>query len=73
VAGLATLRTDEWVAGIATGLNTARGRVTNVAVEHEVMMKDFLQWLDGTGGSPLDIIHRNRIRSILGIETKRTG
>jgi hypothetical protein len=38
--GLAAIRTDEWVTGIATGLNTVKVRVMNaVAVEHEVRVR----------------------------------
>jgi hypothetical protein len=44
--GMAAIRTDEWVTGIAQGLNSVKVRVTNVAVEHEVMLKDFTKWLD---------------------------
>jgi hypothetical protein len=66
--GMAAIRTDEWVTGIAQGLNPVKVRVTNVAVEHEVRLMDFTQWLDRTGGSPREISDRKRIRSILGME-----
>jgi len=66
--GMAAIRTDEWVTGIAQGLNPVKVRVTNVAVEHEVRLMDFTQWLDRTGGSPREISDRKRIRSILGLE-----
>ena len=66
--GIAAIRRDEWVTDLAQGLNTVKVRVTNVAVEHEVKMKDFLCWLDGTGKTPRDIIQKNRIREILGME-----
>ena len=39
--GMATIRTDEWVTGVAQGLNSVKVRVTNVSVEHEVTLKDF--------------------------------
>ena len=66
--GMAAIRTDEWVTGIAQGLNPVRVRVTSVAVEHEVRLMDFTQWLDRTGGSPREMSDRKRIRSILGME-----
>jgi hypothetical protein len=66
--GMAAIRTDEWVTGIAQGLNPVKVRVTNVAVEHEVRLMDFTQWLDRTGGSPREMSDRKRIRSILGME-----
>ena len=65
---LAAIRTDEWVTGIAQGLNPVKVRVTNVTVEHEVRLMDFTQWLDGTGGSPREMSDWKRIRSILGME-----
>jgi hypothetical protein len=66
--GMAAIRTDEWVNGIAQGLNLVKVRVTNVAVEHEVRMMDFTKWLDRTSGSPREMTERKRIRSILGME-----
>ena len=66
--GMAAIRTDDWVTGIALGLNPVKVRVTNVAVEHEVRLMDFTQWLDRAGGSPREMSDRKRIRSILGME-----
>ena len=66
--GLAAIRTDQWVTGIAQGLNPVKVRVMNVAVEHEVKIQDFTKWLDRSGGSPREITDRNRIRSILDME-----
>jgi hypothetical protein len=66
--GMAAIRTDEWVTGIAQGMNSVKVRVTNVAVEHEVLLKDFTNWFDRNGGSPREMMERNRIRSILGME-----
>jgi hypothetical protein len=70
--GLATLRKDEWVAGVATGMNTVKVRVTEVAVEHEVRITDFMNWLDGISQGPRDIVRRQRIRLILGMEKSST-
>ena len=63
-----SFRSDEWATGIAQGLNAVKVRVTSVAVEHEVRLMDFTQWLDSTGGSPREMSDRKRIRSILGME-----
>src|ERR1700674_573152 len=65
--GVAAIRTDEWVTGIAQGLNPVKVRVI-VAIEHEVRLMDFTKWLDRDGGSPREITDRKRIRSILGME-----
>lgn len=70
--GMAAIRTDEWVSDIAQGLNAIKIQVSNVSVEHQVKIADFTKWLDRTNGSPREMIERNRIRSILGMETPNT-
>lgn len=65
--GLAAVRANEWVAGIAEGLNVINVSVSNVRVEHEVKLRDFTKWLEKSGGSPREISERQRIRSILGM------
>jgi len=53
-------------------MNSVKVRVTNVAVEHEVRLKDFTAWLDRNGGSPREMLDRQRIKSILGMcDTRR--
>ena len=70
--GMAAIRSDDWVTGIAQGLNPVKVRVMNVAVEHEVRLMDFTKWLDRDGGSPRETTERKRIRSILGMENSNT-
>lgn len=65
--GMAAIRTDEWVTGIAQGLNPVTVQVTNVSVKHEVKLIDFTKWLDRAGGSPREMTDRKRIREILGM------
>jgi len=65
---MAAIRTDEWVTGIAQGLNAVKVRVMNVPVEYEVRLMDFTKWLNRDGGSPREMTERKRIRSILGME-----
>jgi hypothetical protein len=69
--GLAAIRGNEWVAGIAQGLNVVKVSVADVRVEHEVKLVDFTKWLERTGGSPRDVTQRQRIRSILGLPAPR--
>jgi len=66
--GLAAIRTEEWVTGIAQGLNPVTVQVTNVPVKHEVKLKDFTKWLEKTNGSPREMTERKRIKSILGMQ-----
>jgi hypothetical protein len=68
---LAALRRDEWVAGIPGGLNVVHVSVANVRVDHQVRMADFEHWLEKPGGSPREIVERQRIRAILGMEVSR--
>jgi len=69
--GLAALRGNEWVAGIAEGFNVVRVSVADVRVEHEVKLGDFTKWLERTKGSPREMSERLRIRTILGTPVRR--
>jgi hypothetical protein len=69
--GLAAIRRNEWVAGIAQGVNVVKVSVADVRVEHEVKLMDFTKWVDRTGGSPREMSDRRRIRAILGMPTAR--
>jgi len=69
--GLAAIRGNEWVAGIAEGFNVVKVSVADVRVEHEVKLGDFTKWLEKAGGSPRDVSQRHRIRSILGLPVSR--
>ena len=69
--GLASLRGEEWVAGVGEGPNAVRVAVTNVPVEHQVAMKDFHAWLERPARSPRDVMQRARVREILGLSTQR--
>jgi hypothetical protein len=71
--GLAAIRGDEWVMGIAQGVNAVRVRAVNVPVEHEVKLKDFTHWLERNGGSPRERADRCRIREILGAPQPKQG
>src|SRR5262250_2423274 len=69
--GLAAIRGNGWVAGIAQGLNVVKISVADVRVEHEVRLMDFTKWLDKTGGSPREVSDRHKIRRILGMPVSR--
>src|SRR6267378_4321708 len=70
--GLAAIRGNDWVAGIAQGVNVVKVSVADVRVEHEVKLMDFTKWVDRTGGSPREMSDRQRIRSILGMPVVRS-
>jgi hypothetical protein len=71
--GLASLRGEDWVAGVAEGLNTVRVCAVNVPIEHSVRIMDFQSWLAKEGGSPRDRSQRHRVREILGIRDQRAS
>jgi|ERR1700683_1619080 len=65
--GLRQLEGNEWVEGIAKGLNTIRVSVRNVQVEHTVTMGEFTKWLERRGGTPAEITRKRKGREILGL------
>lgn len=69
--GLAAIRGNQWVAGIAQGQNVVKVSVADVRVEHAVQLMDFTKWVERDGGSPREVSERLRIRTILGVPTKR--
>ena len=71
IAGaLAALQQDCWVGDIPQGLNTVSVLVQHPPIKHEVKMKDFLSWLGRQGGSPAQVMLRERVRKLL---TKTNG
>jgi hypothetical protein len=69
--GLAALRSNEWVAGVAQGPSVVKVSVADVRVEHAVKFTDFMKWLDRPPRSPRDVSARHEIRSILGMPASR--
>jgi hypothetical protein len=57
------IRGNEWVAGIAQGLNVVKVSVADVRVEHEVKLTDFTKWLDMRDGAsePGQVRRRTRL------------
>lgn len=68
---IAALRGHDWVAGIPRSPSVVKVSVANVRVDHEVKMADFEHWLEKSGGSPREIIDRQRVRAILGMTVSR--
>ena len=65
--GLAAIRGNEWVTGIAEGLNSVQVCAADVPVVHSVQLKDFTAWLERSAGSPKDLSKRKRVKEILGM------
>ena len=51
---LLILRQDQWVEEIGEGLTEVRVRVSQPAVEHKVLIKDFRTWLARQGRTPAE-------------------
>jgi hypothetical protein len=66
--GLAAILGNEWVMGIAQGLNAVQVCVKDVPVVHSVQLKDFTAWLERSAGSPRELSKRKRIKQILGAD-----
>ena len=63
---LAALHQDNWVGEIGQEFTTVTVVVQQPPVKHEVRMKDFLSWLGRQGGSPAEIILREKLGKMLG-------
>jgi hypothetical protein len=69
--GLVAVRGNDWVMGIAQGLNVVEVSVVDVPIKHSVKLQDFNAWLERTAGAPREISKRQRIKSILGLPPHR--
>ena len=72
-SALATLQQDTWVGELPQGLNTVSVQVQQPPVKHEVKMQDFLSWLGRKGGSPAEMMLRERVAKLMGRESTRTA
>jgi hypothetical protein len=63
---LAALQQDNWVGEIGHGLTTVSVVVQQPPVKHDVRMRDFLSWLGRQGGSPAEVILREKVGKMLG-------
>jgi hypothetical protein len=68
--GLVAVRGNEWVMGIAQGMNTVQVSVVDIPIEHSVRIQDFNAWLERTNGAPREISKRSRIKAILGMPAR---
>ena len=65
---LALLRQDDWVDQIGEGLTELKVRVSQPAVEHRVLMKDYRRWLETQGRTPAECALKKRLNDYI-----RTG
>lgn len=69
--GLVAIRGNDWVMGLAQGLNSVQVAVVDIPIEHSVKIQDFRNWLDRSTGTPQEISKRSRIKAILGLLTQK--
>jgi len=69
--GIVAVRGNDWVMGIAQGMNVVEVSVVDVPIKHSVQLQDFNAWLERTAGAPREISKRQRIKSILGLPPHR--
>jgi hypothetical protein len=67
VKALIIFRQNDWVADIGTGMTPVTVVVKEPTVVHQVLMKDFAQWLKRNGRSPAETASRSALRQQLGI------
>jgi hypothetical protein len=67
--GIRELQGNEWVEGIARGLNTIHVSVKNVQIGHTVKLGEFTKWLERRGGTPAETTRKRKVREILGLPT----
>ena len=70
---LSILRQDEWVDQIGEGLTEVRVSVSQPAVEHKVLVKDFRRWLESQGRTPAEQALKKRLAEIVRNRELRSG
>jgi hypothetical protein len=71
-SALTALQQDNWVGEIPQGLNTVRVLVQQPPINHEVRMQDFLSWLSRKGGSPAEVMLREKVAKLLRLPSSST-
>src|SRR6202166_4250615 len=69
--GLVALRGNDWVMGIAQGMNTVQVSVVDIPMENSVKIQDFHVLRERSTGAPREISKRARIKAILGLPTHK--
>lgn len=67
---LATVRGQDWVGEIGSGLTTVTVKVRNPEVTHIVKVQDFQNWLNRGCKSPKETVLKQRLRQMLGMDKR---
>ena len=62
--GLKAIRESVWAGQMPEGITTVRVCPAPPDVEHRVKVSEFKSWLNRTGGSPAETVHRKKVKAI---------
>jgi hypothetical protein len=62
--GLKAIRDSVWAGEIPEGINTVTVCAAPPDVQHRVKVSEFKSWLNRTGGSPTETVHRKKVKAI---------
>ena len=62
---LRIFREDDWCEDLSQSAGSLVVKISQPAVEHRVRIKDFTNWLDSAGKSPVEMALKNRLRDVL--------
>jgi hypothetical protein len=62
--GLKAIRDSVWAGEIPEGINTVTVCAAQPQVEHRVKVTEFKSWLNRSGGSPAESVHRQKVQAI---------
>ena len=62
--GLKVIRESVWAGEIPEGINTVTVCAAPPDVQHRVKVSEFKSWLNRTGGSPAETVHRKKVKAI---------
>ena len=63
--GLREIRDSVWAGEIPEGITTVTVFPAPPQLEHRVKVAEFKSWLNRTGGSPAETVHRQKVKAIL--------
>ena len=63
--GVVAIRGHEWVGETGGDFTEVKVSVMPIPVEHTVQIRKFVQWIEKNGGSPREVLDRDRVRAIL--------
>lgn len=63
--GIMAIRGHDWVGETGGDFSTVKVSVIPIPIERTVQIRKFTQWIEKTGGSPREVLDRDRVRATL--------